>query len=156
MAVKLFIEPGGTVTMSCAQCSRTKTLNASRFMDHTKVKVKCPCGHVSIFELEKRRHYRKQTDLRGTYRVIHSESSRPDSGVMTVTDISRHGVCMKFNSFPVVAIGDIIGINFHLDDKNRSLVDREVMVQNIRAPYIGAKFQHSSSMDNVIGFYLFK
>lgn len=156
MAEKLFVEPGGTVTISCARCSKTKTLNASRFMDRTKVRAKCACGHVSTFELEKRRHYRKQTDLRGTYRVVQSESSPADSGVMTVTDISRQGVCMKFNSFPVIAIGDLIGIKFNLDDKNRSLVDREVVVQNIRAPYVGAQFRHSSSMDNVIGFYLFK
>ncbi len=156
MAIKLFIEDENTVTISCGQCKKSKTVDAARFKGHSRIKVQCTCGHISTFQLEKRRHYRKTTDLKGTYRITDTGGNTPDSGVMTVVDISRNGMRMKFNSFPLLHLGDIMNIAFNLDDANHSLVDRQVVVQNIEAPYIGTKFQHPGSMDNIIGFYLFK
>lgn len=156
MTIKLFIEDDNTVTISCGQCNKSKTVDAARFKGHTRIKVQCTCGHVSTFQLEKRRYYRKTTDLKGTYRIIKTVENPPDSGVMTVVDISRNGVRMKFNAFPGLHLGDVMNIAFNLDDANHSLVERPVVVQSIEAPYIGAKFQYPGGMDNVIGFYLFR
>lgn len=156
MTIKLFIEDDNTVTISCGQCNKSKTVDAARFKGHSRIKVQCTCGHVSTFQLEKRKHYRKTTDLKGTYRIIDTGGNTPETGVMTVVDISRNGVRMKFNAFPVLHISDIMNIAFNLDDANHSLVDRQVVVQNIEEPYIGATFQHPLGMDNIIGFYLFR
>lgn len=156
MTVKLFIEDDNTVTISCAHCEKTKTVDASRLKGHTKVRLKCTCGNFSTYQIEKRKQYRKKTDLRGTYRVIQTKTDPPNSGVMTVVNISKKGVRMKFSAFPWVDIGDIININVHLDDKNKSFIDRDVVVQNIEPPHIGAFFHRPHESDSAIGFYLFK
>ncbi len=155
MTVKLFLESDNTVVISCSQCNKTKNLDAKRIKG-TRIKAKCSCGHISTFQLEKRRHYRKETDLRGSYRVMPSGTTPPDSGMMTVVNLSRNGVRLKFNTFPALNIGDVVSIQFNLDDRNHSLVNRDVVVQNVDGPYVGARFHRSSNMDNVIGFYLFK
>ncbi len=155
MTIKLFLEPDNTVVISCSQCNKTKNLDAKRIKG-TRIKAKCTCGHISTFQLEKRRHYRKETDLRGKYRVIPNDRTPSDSGIMTVVNLSRNGVRLKFSAFPVLNIGDVVSIEFNLDDRNHSLVHRDVVVQNIEGPYVGARFHRPNSMDNVIGFYLFK
>ncbi len=76
---------------------------------------------------------------------------------MTVVDLSFTGLRMKFKDFPFsLDIGDILNVKFNLDDKNDSLVHRDVVVENIHLPYVGAMFHRSSEEDNVIGFYLFR
>lgn len=156
MTVKVFIEQDNTVTLSCFQCKKTRTVDVSRFNNHRKIKVKCNCGNVSKIELEKRSQFRKKTDLTGNYHIFETKDTPPDSGTMTVVDISRIGVRIKFNSFPVLHPGDIVNIKFNLDDKNQSLIDRDVVVQNVKEPYAGARFHRANDMDSVIGFYLFK
>lgn len=156
MTQKVFIEADDTVTLTCSRCNKTRIVDVSRFKGHTRAKVRCKCGHIDRIQLEKRRQYRKATDLRGTYKVIPTDNSPPDSGVMAVVDISRNGVRMKFKDPVLFKTGDRINIRFNLDDKNMSLVERDVIVQNIEPPYVGAKFHRPNEMDNVIGFYLFK
>jgi hypothetical protein len=131
-------------------------VDASRFSNHHRFKVHCKCGHVTQIELEKRGQYRKETDIAGSYRVFESQETPPDSGTMTVVDISRVGVRLKFSSFPKIHPGDMVNIKFNLDDKNRSFVNRDVIVKNIKAPYAGARFHRTHDMDNILGFYMFK
>ncbi len=156
MRIKAFTEVDNTVTISCPRCNKTKTVNAAIFKGHTKIRVKCPCGGILKIELEKRKQYRKQTELKGTYHVIYSGNRPPDTGIMTVVNISRKGVGLKFKTPPMLNIGDHLKIKFNLDDRNQTLVEREVVIQNIETLHAGASFHRSSELDNVIGFYLFK
>ena len=156
MALKLFIHDNDTITITCPECKKTKNMPVSRFKGRTRAKIKCTCGNTIPIQLEKRRYYRKETDLSGKYRVIQTRNNPPDSGTMTVADISKNGVRLRFSAFPFIEIGDILNIQFNLDDKNRSFVDRNVVIQNIDAPYAGAKFHRPHELDNVIGFYLFR
>ena len=156
MAVKAFTEMDNTVTIACPRCNKVKSVDVSLFKGRTRFKVRCPCGNIAKYELEMRKQYRKKTELRGSYRVTSTKSQRFESGEMTVVDISRKGVRLMFKTPPSLDVGDRIKIRFTLDDANQSLVEREVIIQNIKVPYAGARFNRPNDLDNVIGFYLFK
>lgn len=153
---KTWIDRDNTVTFSCRQCKKTRVIDASRFSGHKRAKIRCPCGSISKIQLEYRRQYRKETDLPGLYKVIPADNTPPESGRMKVVDISRNGVRLRFQTPVFLTPGDRLHIQFHLDDKTATFVERDVIVQNIDPPHVGAKFQRPHEMDNVIGFYLFR
>jgi hypothetical protein len=152
---KIFVESGNTATITCSRCNKTKQTDVSRFKGHMTVSIKCPCGSTSKIQLEYRRQYRKKTELQGIYKVRTQDEKPAMSGVMTLIDLSRNGVRVKFKDLPPsLDIGDFLNIRFNLDDGNQTLVDREVVVRNINLPYMGGMFHRSSDTDNAIGFYL--
>ena len=144
-------------TFVCPQCSRSKTVNVSKYahLDKLiKVNVKCPCGHAYTSILEKRKQYRKETHLSGTY--IHYLNGRPaNRGLMTVKDISANGMKLKLNVELVCDIDDHLDVEFHLDDRYRTLIKKRVIVKNLSGSYIGVEFGPTEVLDKALGFYLF-
>lgn len=157
MPVKLFVSSENTVPIVCIRCNRSKDINVDRFKGQRNVRVKCPCGNTWEIQIEYRGHYRKKTELRGSYKIISKDKSPGDAGVMTVVDLSLTGLHMKFKDFPFsLDVGDILNVRFNLDDKNNSLVNRDVVVKNIHRPYVRVMFHRLYREDSTIGFYLFK
>ncbi|MCF8110710.1 MAG: PilZ domain-containing protein [Desulfobacteraceae bacterium] len=162
MTVKAFITSENTATITCPVCKRSVTKDVSKFRDadkFIKLKAHCPCGHSYTVFLERRQQYRKSVELRGTYKHHHPDAPQESSGhwgTMTVVDISRTGIRMKLNVTPTFKVGDRISVEFRLDDANKSLIKRDVIVQNIKGPYVGATYSMAQSYDNIIGFYLLK
>ena len=103
-------------TFVCPKCSTSKTVNVSKYANLdklVKVNVKCPCGHAYTSILEKRKQYRKESNLPGSY--IHSaEGKADDRGLMTVKDVSATGLKLKLNVTQNFAIGDRMQVEFHL------------------------------------------
>ena len=118
------------------------------------VNVKCPCGHTYKAILEKRKQYRKETDLPGTY--IHFIDGQPrDRGLMTVKDISTSGMKLKLNVKQNFAIGDQLDVEFHLNDTHRTLIKKTVIIRNQREQFIGTELAPFETVDKALGFYLF-
>ena len=144
-------------TFSCPQCTRTRTVDVSKYatLDKmVKVNVKCPCGNAYKAILEKRKQYRKETNLPGTY--IHFIDGQPQNrGLLTIEDISTTGVKLKLNVKQNFAIGDQMKIEFHLDDSQRTLIKKTVIIRNQRNQFIGAEFAPFETVDKALGFYLF-
>jgi hypothetical protein len=70
MIEKVFITSNNTATFVCPQCGNVTTTDVSKFAATNKkitVKCHCNCGHHFTVSLEKRRQYRKVTDLSGMY-----------------------------------------------------------------------------------------
>jgi hypothetical protein len=104
--------------------------------------------------LEKRKQYRKETNLPGTY--IHFIDGQPQNrGLMTIEDISTKGVKIKLNVKQNFAIGDQMKVEFHLDDAQRTLIKKTVIIRNQRDQHIGAEFAPFETVDKALGFYLF-
>ncbi|MFW5930130.1 MAG: PilZ domain-containing protein [Desulfosalsimonas sp.] len=162
MTVKAFITSENKATITCPACKRSVTKDVSKFRDadkFIKLKAHCPCGHSYTVFLERRQQYRKSVELRGTYKNRFPDGSTKSSGhwgTMTVVDISRTGIRMKLNVTPTFKPGDRISVEFRLDDANKSLIKRDVTVQNIKGSYVGATYAMAQSYDNIIGFYLLK
>jgi hypothetical protein len=157
MTEKVYLTSKQMATFSCPKCARSKTVDVSQYAALDKmvtVNVKCPCGHAYKAILEKRKQYRKETNLPGTY--IHFIDGQPrDRGLMTVKDLSTTGVKLQLNVKQNFAIGDQLQVEFHLNDVHRTLIKKTVIIRNQREQFIGAEFAPFESVDKALGFYLF-
>jgi hypothetical protein len=157
MTEKVYITNQQMATFVCPECSRSKTVNVSEYTNLDKlikVKVKCPCGHAYTAILEKRKQYRKKTNLPGTF--IHFVDGRPvNRGVMNVEDISATGLKLRLNSTLNCTVGDYLDVEFNLDDRNRALIKKHVIIRNITGSNLGVAFGPAEALDKALGFYLF-
>ncbi len=138
MALKVYLNKDNTATFNCPECDRSKIADVSEYIGAAvaiKVNCKCKCGHEYSVSLERRRNFRKVTDLPGRY--ITKDNDR---GVMTVKDVSYVGIGFKMNTPPTFSIGDKVMVEFKLDDPQRSLIKREVNIISMRGSIVGAKF----------------
>jgi len=157
MTQKIYITSKQMATFSCPQCNRSKTVDVSKYASidkMVKVNIKCPCGHAYKAILEKRRQYRKETNLPGTY--IHFIDGQPrNRGLMTVKDLSTAGMKLRLNVKQNFAIGDQMRVEFHLDDAHRTLIKKTVIIRNQRDQFIGVELAPFEAVDKALGFYLF-
>lgn len=156
MAETVYISSNNTVVFRCPHCQRTKTVDASTFGElrqPLRFKLKCPCGQVTVSMLDKRRRYRKETNFPGSY--VHYVNGQPKSkGSMRVKDLSSNGMKLLITASETFAIGDMLKVSFHLDDAQRSLVQKKVIVRNLSAPYVGTELAPTETIDKALGFYL--
>ena len=118
-----------------------------------KVSVKCSCGHSYRAILEKRKQYRKKTNIAGTYTHI-VDGHRVGKGWMTVRDISATGFKLELNAEPALSVGDHLEVEFHLDDAHRTLITKRVVIRNIRGRSVGTEFSATETVGKALGFYL--
>ena len=160
--VKVFVNSDNTATLVCPNCEKTRLVDVSKYIQrdgHAKLKAKCGCGHNYLVALEKRKYFRKETDLEGTYRYAVSDAANGTSqgqGKLKVVNLSKTGMRLKLESIPRFELGDRITVEFRLDDNNKSLIHRDVYVRNIKDKFIGVEYVSQFSLDSTLGFYLFK
>ena len=157
MVEKVYITSKKMATFCCPKCQKTKTVNVSQYADLDKiikVNVKCPCGYAYTSILEKRKKYRKETNLHGTYTQI-INGKEAGGGLMKVVDLSISGMKLKIGGNHGCKIGDVIRVEFHLDDPQRSQIIKKVIIRNIMADEIGTELAPTEAMDKALGFYLF-
>jgi hypothetical protein len=75
-------------------------------------------------------------------------------GLMTVKDVSATGLKLKTNVAQNFAIGDRMQVEFHLDDRNRTLIKKRVIVRYQNGPFVGGEFESTEAPDKALGFYL--
>jgi hypothetical protein len=161
MVEKVFVNADDTATLQCPQCRKTKIVDVSSFIRPdapSRLKVKCPCTRVFTVSLEKRKNFRKETCLEGTYRFPADADDRdtPEAqGRIQVLDISRTGMRIGLFAKPKFQVGDLLHVSFRLDTSQRPLVERSVYVKNISGLSIGVEYASQPTMDSVLGFYLF-
>lgn len=156
MAVTFYIGEDDTTLVRCESCHRTKRIDLSNrrgAAGSLRAKIKCRCGHVTSAVIEKRRAFRKQTHLPGSY--VHFVNGQPKGkGACTVRDISQSGLKLKIASPDAMAVGDMLKVSFVLDDKHRSRIEKRVIISNIAAGTVGAAFAPTEYLDASLGFYL--
>lgn len=147
-----------------------------------KLKVTCGCKHVYTAILNKRDIYRirKKTVLTGAYTNI-THGKEGQKGSMAVLDISRTGLKSKISQLKIkvkdhevyattdkkatfahkmhktigeVGVGDIILVEFNLDDTKRSLIRRKATIKWVNHPLMGIEFLNLPMYDGALGFYL--
>ena len=74
---------------------------------------------------------------------------------MTVTDISRTGLRIKLNFSQDFAPGDKLKLEFTLDDRQRSLIKKEVVVRSVKGLSVGVEFFHAEHYDQLGPYLLF-
>ncbi len=156
MTQRAFINKDNIATFQCPECKAARAVNVSKYKKAEKaVKVKCKCnkcGHSHSVLLERRVFVRKETRFNG---VFYSDSNgRKDKGRIVVTDLSRSGLKFSLSFKQDFMLGDVIMVEFELDDVDGSMIRREVIIRNIMGLNIGAEFKSVDHYDK-LGSYLF-
>ena len=157
MTEKVHITSKQMATFICPKCQKSKTVNVSKYASldkKVKVKVTCPCGYGYTSLLEKRKKFRKNANLPGSY-VLFADSRRAGGGLMTVKDLSTSGLKLQINTQLNFTVGDVMLVEFHLDDALRALIKKKVIVRNIVGKNVGTEFTPTVAIDKALGFYLF-
>jgi hypothetical protein len=164
MAEKVFLSDNKQATFVCPECKKSRTVDISKYknlVNAAKIKCKCPCGHSYSVILEKRRYFRKETNLSGVYiyKVPGSGTvacEEVEKGILHVLDISRSGLKIKLHLERKFQVGDILTVEFRLDDQQRSLVRKEAIIRRCSGQHLGVEFTTKDPhFDKVLGFYLF-
>jgi hypothetical protein len=156
MVKKIHITREQTAVITCPMCQISKTTDVSKVIKLEKMakfNVRCRCGHIFTALLERRKHYRKETNLTGSY--VRLVSGKPlGRGHMTVRDLSLTGMRLEVHGPHDFSEGDIMEIEFRLDDMKKTLIKRKVVVRNVKNYYLGIEFFQTEKEDKALGFYL--
>jgi len=149
---KSFVNAQGIATIKCPQCGIIKNLPATQYRGRQHaLKVRCTCDYTWNLLLDFRRHYRKETELTGTYTL---EEPSSGGGRLTVVNISRSGVGFTVAGLHAVMIGQKARLHFALDNKKMTLLDKLVTIKSVKNGYIGCEFLDDRVFEKDLGFYL--
>jgi hypothetical protein len=160
MAQKVYITHNNMVTFTCPKCEQPRVIELA---DHPelektdKARVKCTCGHKYSVIIERRKQYRVATNFAGEFRQI-VDDKEIDRGLMTVIDMSRAGLKIRLNVERKLEVGDRLALEFRLDDSQRTLIQKEVVIKKIFGLELGVEFTSihpSNPSDRALGFYMF-
>jgi len=151
--LKSFVRPDNTATIICPACNVAKqvSVEAYRHKNHS-LNIRCKCNTKFTVYLDFRKHYRKQTDLPGTYRVI--DPPGEGSGDINICNISQGGIGFTVSGLHEIKKGQIVQLEFHLDDKNKTKLVKQARICSIENNRIGCKFINQALIEKALGFYL--
>lgn len=153
---KVFITSKNTATFVCPKCGNTTIANVAKYAAIDKkvtVKCSCNCGHKYSVSLEKRRQYRKGTDLPGFY-FYRVDNGDMDKNSMRVVDISTNGLKLRLSVERQFNAGEELEVEFYLDDKRNTFIKKKVIVRNVKSNLVGTSFAPNQGDDPALGFYL--
>ncbi len=151
--VKVFVRPDNTITIACPSCSRVKNAAVGDYKDKChNIKVRCPCGTQFILHLDFRRYFRKPTDLPGFYRIVKPPGM--GAGEINIKNISLGGIGFTVSGKNRIEVGQTLSLDFTLDDKKKTRLKKEMIVQSIEGDFIGSRFSDNELFEKELGFYL--
>ncbi len=156
MPEKVFIAPNQTATFTCPMCQKSKVSDVSKFIKLEKkliIKAKCKCGHSFSSLLERRKHYRKEIDLMGTF-VRYTASKPAGRGNMVVKDLSLTGLKFEVFGNHNLSVGDMLEVEFRLNDVKKTPIKKKVVIRTVKNASIGTSFAENKVEDTALGFYL--
>jgi PilZ domain-containing protein len=160
MTEKIFLNSDQTATFVCPKCRKTRLVDVSPYLAHKNIirlRAKCACGHIYKVFIDKRKKFRKQTRLAGTYKYGPNDSlSKKYTGEITIENLSYSGLRIKLQAMPRFKVNDILLVDFLLDDKKKSRIQTKVVVRNIKGFYAGLEYVSQHSLNKELGFYLFQ
>jgi hypothetical protein len=149
---KTFVQ-GNEAMIVCPECDAAKAISAVRFRHRQKlIKVKCKCGHLFRVHLEFRRHFRKPTELDGTY---DSEAADGVGGKIKIINLSFSGACFEVRTIHGLEIDQRGSLIFTLDNPKESILFKKVVIKTIIGNRIGCEFVEERAYEKELGFYLF-
>lgn len=152
----IFVTEDNTAVISCPECQKLKRVPVEKFKSakHT-LTVRCSCAHEFTINLNFRKGIRKQVHLKGTYQKISPAQSVFEN--CTVVDLSFKGARIMFFDAPELDIGDVLKLQFSLDDKNHTEINRKLKISDVgQDNSAGGEFIDTQNdyYDKPLGFYL--
>jgi hypothetical protein len=156
--------PRTRTTVVCPNCFRKTPVDLSDVnLSRTKdISLKCACGYSYTSSMERRRYYRKPVNFKGRYHYSNHVELEHGSGTgkfvgkgkMNILDISAWGLKVKLKRKETFQLDDQFSVEFHLDDKERTMIREKATVKNINERYIGGAFADQRTGNRSLGFYL--
>lgn len=152
-ALKAHVRANGTATLICPACSAVRNIAAKQFRDKQHlITVRCRCQHVYSILLDFRRHYRKKTDLPGTYEILSERGV--SGGIIHIINISRSGLGFTVSGLHRIEKDQLLLIEFQLNDKKQNIIKKRATVKSVRQNSIGCQFVEDAAMEKTLGFFL--
>lgn len=155
-ALKTYVNEKGQANYHCPYCGFEKVLNAEIYKaeNRKKLKLKCKCGEHFELRLEFRHFFRKDVYLIGTCLI----EKRKIASDVVIKDISLGGAGVEFifvhrQFLRFVNLGDIVRLEFVLDNKNADRIIKRATVRSIQKKSIGCEFL-DEAYNQRLGFYL--
>lgn len=150
---KAYVDHDDTALLVCPHCKLARVTNVAKFKERKDaLKVRCRCRNIYGVHLEFRRAYRKATSLEGRY-----SGPTGRGGRMTVKNVSQGGIGFLTSSPHQLKQGDLVSIEFKLDDGKDSVINRRAVVRVVEDLYVGVQFSLAAgAYDAALGFYLRK
>jgi hypothetical protein len=149
---KSFVKSGDQATIVCPECNSAKIIAVRQFRQRLHMlKVKCRCGYSFKVQLEFRRHYRKTTDLQGTYDLIPPAIG---GGKAKVINLSLSGACFEIRGVHDLKIGQKGVLIFTLDNRKETVLTKNIFIKTVTGNRIGIEFVDDRAFEKDLGFYL--
>lgn len=156
--MRVFLNNQGKGSFICPACKKGVIKDLSeivRSKSAVRIRCRCSCGHVYRVLVERRQFFRKEVNLVGMYIQHRGDHQSPLKGIIRVRNVSQSGVCFSVNSSPHFEVGDLLTIEFTLDDTDRSKVREEGVVRRIESNMVGLEFT-STDRYGKLGQYLLR
>ena len=151
--LKSHVRANGRATLICPSCSAARNIAAEQFRHgRHSITVRCRCQHVYSILLDFRRHYRKKTNLPGTYEIL--SQGGIGGGIIHVTNISQGGLGFTVSGLHRIEKDQLLLVEFQLNDKKKTVLKKRALVKSVQQNIIGCQFKDDVAMDKALGFYL--
>ena len=177
---KAFVKANDTASIRCPYCSFVKDVAVSKFRNNQhNIKTHCKCGKNFLISLDFRQHYRKPTQLDGTYTLVdpsahdsgearqHQRKQIQLSGTYTLTDspahgsgkiqinnISRGGLAFSVSGPHNLTAGHHAIVEFTLNDRKQTVLSKRVIIKTVYENNIGCEFINQADLGKDLGFFL--
>ncbi|MFZ5760076.1 MAG: PilZ domain-containing protein [Thermodesulfobacteriota bacterium] len=158
---EVFVNQENMALFHCPHCGRMKHVSVLQFKDKKhSLQVKCACQQTFQVDLNFRKRYRKETSLPGYCCKAGADGGWPAGARKsncTVVNVSMGGIGLRLHYAHSYAAGDLLLVDFTLDDRKQSRLQRRVIVRHVgENGYIGAEFSDSDQAlyEKALGFYL--
>ena len=149
---KAYVKADNKATIVCPKCNMTKTISVQDFKGKRHiVKIRCSCDHVFKLQLEFRRHFRKDTDLKGTYEL---EPPAVGGGKATILNLSLSGARFEVKGVHDLKVGQKGSLVFTLDNRKETVLCKQVIVRTVQRNQVGCEFLEDQAYTKELGFYL--
>jgi len=149
---KSFVKADDEAMIVCPECDAAKAISAARFRHRLhKIKVKCRCGNVFKVQLEFRRHFRKTTELEGTYEL---DPPAVGGGKTKILNLSLSGACFEVRGIHDFKIGQQGSLVFTLDNRKQTILFKRVIIIAVIGNRVGCEFVSDRAYEKELGFYL--
>lgn len=153
--IKIFVRDNGRALFVCPSCGFTHEIDVSKYKGRgaQTLSARCRCHKVLAITFDFRGHVRKDVTLSGSFRVLDKGMGHM-KGVMMVRNLSLTGMAFEVTSGMEPMVGQKVAVEFHLDDRKMSHIEKDAVIRSTGNGLIGCQFVDYGELDPAIGFYL--
>lgn len=147
------------VILSCPDCGKQKPVPLKQLTAlGSAISATCPCARRFTILFDRRKVPRRTVRLEAIVTRVGDAASIADRprklGWMVIKDLSREGLRLASVNARHLNPGDLLMVQFNLDNSSRTLIEKLARVASINGDEVGCRFEVIDRHDITLGFYL--